>query len=76
MNFTTSSVGSERFEMLPRRFIEESGRTTHSALFSKVPIWRNYALDKACLCPCSSGDESYIRARISMPLMRMRESKG
>ena len=37
---------------------------------------RNYAPGKACLSRCFWGDEPYIRARIPMPLMRMRESKG
>jgi len=55
MNCTTSSVESERFGLLPSPFIEESWLTTHSAPFSKIPIWRNYALGKACLSPCSSG---------------------
>jgi hypothetical protein len=55
MNCTTSSVESERSGLLPSPFIEESWRTTHFAPFSRVPIWRSYALGKACLSPCSSG---------------------
>jgi hypothetical protein len=76
MNCTTSSVESERFGLLPKPFIEESSRMTHSSPFLRVPIWLNYVLAKACLSPCFSPDELSIREKISMPLMRMRGSKG
>ena len=63
MNCTTSSVESERFGLLPKPFIEESSRMTHSSPFLRVPIWRNYPLGRACLSLCFSADELSIRER-------------
>ncbi len=62
-----SSGESEQFGLLPNPSIEECSPMTHSAAFSKVPIWSNYVLGRACLSPCFSADESSIREKISMP---------
>jgi len=76
MNSTISSVESELSGLLPNPFISASSLMTRSVPFLKQQIWHNYTHDKACLFPCSSAGESCIRARISMMLMRMHESKG
>ena len=44
--------------------------------FFASATWHTFALGRVCLFPCCSAGESCIRARISMMLMRMHESKG
>jgi hypothetical protein len=51
MDCMTSSVESEQFGLLPNPSMEEFSRMTHSAPFSKEPIWRTCAPGKACLSP-------------------------
>ena len=76
MNSTILSAESEPSGLLPNPFIGESSPMTPSVPFSKLQILHNYAQDKVCLFPCFSAGELYIRVRISMTLMRGRESKG
>jgi hypothetical protein len=51
-------------------------RTTHSAPFSKLPIWRNYATTRPAKPVYLDASGSYIRARISMPLHAHARERG
>src|SRR6266480_1566471 len=65
MTSMISSVEGKRSGLLPKPFIEESSRMTHSVFFLRVPLWRSYTLGKACLSPCFSADELCIPAKTS-----------
>src|SRR6266581_7447361 len=67
MTSMISSVEGKPFGLLPKPFINECSRMTLFVRFSRLPIWRNYALGKACLFPCCLEDALRTRAKTSKP---------
>jgi truncated hemoglobin YjbI len=57
----------------PTPFIEESWPMKVSATFSRVPIYRTWRRDKACLSPWSLEDAWHIKADITAAHAHARE---